>query len=70
MATATLANMQKHGYALFFIYVYNTRLDIISNYLVGFLAVSVTWWPASLHLLGLCYGPQGQGDVRRQLQPG
>jgi hypothetical protein len=22
-----------------------------------------------LHLLGLCYGPQGQGDVRHHLQP-
>jgi hypothetical protein len=28
-------------------------LDIISNYLIGFLAVGVTWWPALLHLLGL-----------------
>jgi hypothetical protein len=36
---------------------------MISNYLVGFLVVGVTWWLASLHLLGLCYGPQGQGDV-------
>jgi hypothetical protein len=33
---------------------------MISNYLVGFLAVDVTWWPALLHVLGVCYGPQGQ----------
>jgi hypothetical protein len=58
------------GTPSFFILVYNSGLDIISNYLVGFLAVSVTWWPALLHLLGLYYGPQGQGDVRRHLQPG
>jgi hypothetical protein len=42
---------------------------MISNYLVGFLAVGITWWPALLHLLGVCYGPQGQGDVRCHLQP-
>jgi hypothetical protein len=43
---------------------------MISKYLVGFLAVGVTWWLALLHLLSLWYGPQGQGDVRRHLQPG
>jgi hypothetical protein len=43
---------------------------MISNYLVGFLAVGVTWWPALLHLLSLCYGPKGQGDIRHHLQPG
>jgi hypothetical protein len=31
-----------------------------SNYLVGFLAVGVTWCPGLLHLLGVCYGPQGK----------
>jgi hypothetical protein len=36
---------------------------MISNYLVGFLAVGVTWWPVLFHLLGVCYGPQGQGDT-------
>jgi hypothetical protein len=34
---------------------------MIFKYLVGFLAVGVTWWPDLLHLLGLCYGPQGKG---------
>jgi hypothetical protein len=43
---------------------------MISNYVVGFLAVNVTWWLALLYLFGLYYGPQGQGDVRRHLQPG
>jgi hypothetical protein len=43
---------------------------MISNFHVGFLAVGVTWWPALLHLLDVCYGPQGQGDVQRHLQPG
>jgi hypothetical protein len=33
---------------------------MIFNYLVGFLAVGVTWWPTLLHLLGVCYGPQGK----------
>jgi hypothetical protein len=61
--------MQKHGYALF-IKVYSTGLDIISNYLDGFLVVDVTWWLALLYLLGLCYGPLGQDDVRHHLQPG
>jgi hypothetical protein len=42
---------------------------MISNYFVGFLAVGVTWWPVLLHLLGVCYGPQRQGDVRHHLQP-
>jgi hypothetical protein len=42
---------------------------MISNHLVGFLAVGITWWLALLHLLGVCYGPQGQGDIRRHLQP-
>jgi hypothetical protein len=42
---------------------------MISNHLVGFLAVGVTWWLALPHLLGLCYGPQGQGDVQHHLQP-
>jgi hypothetical protein len=32
---------------------------MISNYLIGFLAVDVTWWLALFHLLGVCYGPQG-----------
>jgi hypothetical protein len=58
------------GTPSFFIEVYNIGLDIISNYLVGFLAVAVTWWPAMVHLLCLCYGPQGQGDVPHHLQPG
>jgi hypothetical protein len=43
---------------------------MISNYLVGFVAVGVKWWLALLHLLGICYGAQGKGDVRRHLQPG
>jgi hypothetical protein len=43
---------------------------MISNYLVGFLAVGVTWWLALLYLLGLCYGLQGQGNIRRRLQLG
>ena len=42
---------------------------MISNHLAVFLAVGVTWWLALLHLQGICYGPQGQGDVRRRLQP-
>jgi hypothetical protein len=54
---------------LFYLGIYNTGLDIIYNYLVGFLVVGVTWWPALPHLLRLCYGPQGQDDVRRHLQP-
>jgi hypothetical protein len=29
---------------------------MISNYLVGFLAVGVTWWPTLLHLLSLLKG--------------
>jgi hypothetical protein len=36
---------------------------MISNYLIGFLAVGVTWWPVLLHLLSVCYGPQGKGDA-------
>jgi hypothetical protein len=43
---------------------------MISNHLIGFLVVGVTWWLALLHLLDVCYGPQGKGDVRRHLQPG
>jgi hypothetical protein len=31
---------------------------MISNYLVGFLAVGIRWWLALLHLLGVCCGPQ------------
>jgi hypothetical protein len=42
---------------------------MISNHLVGFLIVGVTWWPALLHLLNVCYGPQGQSDVRRHYNP-
>jgi hypothetical protein len=42
---------------------------MISKHLVHFNAVVIIWWP-SLLLLGICYGPQGQGDVRYQLQPG
>jgi hypothetical protein len=30
---------------------------MISNYLIGFLAVGVTWWSFLLHLLCVCYGP-------------
>jgi hypothetical protein len=41
---------------------------MISNHLIGFIAVGVTWWLALLHLLNVCYGPQGQGDVRCHLQ--
>jgi hypothetical protein len=33
---------------------------MISNYLVSFLAVGVTWWPALLHLLGVCYSHKGK----------
>jgi hypothetical protein len=43
---------------------------MISNHLVGFLIVGITWWPALLHLLGVCYGPQWQGDVSHHLQLG
>jgi hypothetical protein len=39
-----------------FMEVYNIGFDIISNYLIGFLAVRITWWPTLLHLR-LCYGP-------------
>jgi hypothetical protein len=40
-----------------FLFRYNIGLDMISNYLIGFLAVGVTWWPALLHLVGVCYDP-------------
>jgi hypothetical protein len=43
---------------------------MIANHLIGFFVVGVIWWIALLHLLGVCYGPQGQGDIRRHLQPG
>ena len=33
---------------------------MISNHLAVFLVVGVTWWPALLHLEGICYGPQGK----------
>jgi hypothetical protein len=33
---------------------------MISNHLIGFLAVGVTWWPAFLHLLRVCYGHKGK----------
>jgi hypothetical protein len=43
---------------------------MISNNLVGFLAVDITWWLTLLYLLDVFYDPQGQGDVRCHLQPG
>jgi hypothetical protein len=42
---------------------------MVFNHFFGFLAVGVTWWPTLLHLLGICYVSQGQGDVQHQLQP-
>jgi hypothetical protein len=33
---------------------------MISNHLIGFLAVGVIWWPALLHLLRVCYGHKGK----------
>jgi hypothetical protein len=68
-AVAASPNMQKHGYTISFIYS-NFWLCMISNNLIGFLTVDIIWWPALLHLLSICYIPQGQGDVRRHLQPG
>jgi hypothetical protein len=67
-AATTSSNTQKLRYTLSLI-LYNFRLVMICNHLVGFLVVSVTWCPALLNLLGVCYGSQGQDDVRRHLQP-
>ena len=46
----------------------NTQLCIIFNHIAIF-AVGGTWWRALLLVHGLCFGPQGEGDVRRRLQP-
>jgi hypothetical protein len=56
-------SLNKHADAwvhAFFIQVYNFRLGMISNHLVGFLTVGVTWWPALLHLLDVCIGHKGK----------
>jgi hypothetical protein len=36
---------------------------MISNHLVGFVTVGITWWPALFHLVDVCYVPQGQDNV-------
>jgi hypothetical protein len=65
-ATATSADTHKYEYANLFIY-FNAQFYMISNHLAIFLAVIVAWWPASLQLQGMGFGPQGQGDVRHRL---
>ena len=42
---------------------------MISN-LIAFFAVGGTWWRALLLVHGICFGPQGQGNGQRRLQPG
>jgi hypothetical protein len=61
--------MQIDGYANSFIYS-NTRFCIISNHLPVLFAVSGTWWPAMLLVESMGFGPLGQGDIQRRLQPG
>lgn len=39
-------------------------------FLFFFFAIVVAWWLALLPAQGMVFGPQGQGDVRRWLQPG
>jgi hypothetical protein len=60
------ADTHKYGYANSFIYS-NAQFYMISNHLVVFLVVVVTWWPALLQLQGMGFVPQGQGDIRRRL---
>jgi hypothetical protein len=45
---------------------------MITNHLVGFLVVDVTWWLTLLHLLNVCYVPQGKAtsDITYNLKDG
>jgi hypothetical protein len=48
----------------------NACFCIVSNDLTVCFTVGITWWRTLLPGEGMGYGPQGQGDVRRRLQPG
>ena len=68
-ATSASTNTQLDGYNNSFIHS-NAQLCITYNHLVVLFTVGRTWWPALLPVQGMGYGPQGQGDVWRRLQPG
>ena len=67
-------NRSLNGYAQTWvresIFYYNVVCCMISNHLAVFLAVIVAWWAAGYPVHGICHGPQGQGKIRRLLQPG
>jgi hypothetical protein len=57
-------NTRLDRYTNLFIY-FNAQFYMISNHLVVFLAVIVTWWPDLLLVQSMGFGPQEQGDIRR-----
>jgi hypothetical protein len=67
-AATTSVDTHKHGYTNSFIYS-NTQFCMNSNNFIVFLTVVVIWWPALLLVQGICYRPQGQGNIGCRLQP-